>query len=260
MHKRSGFNRSFYTSLGIILYGAMLTGCRTTTTGLKGRYDPEKALQSNIQLGIGYIRNGEYARANEKLTRALEIDPKSAAAYNAFGSLFQVQGELVLAEQHYKKAIRFDPKLAQARNNYGAFLYDQQRYDAAIKHLEKASEDVLYRMRSQVFENICVCYLKTGDLEKAEKALIRGVRLNPGQPRALLELSEIEFNRRDYVNASSYYKRYIEVSRQHARSLWLGIRIARIFGKQDDEASYSLLLKNIFPASDEFKQYLAITP
>jgi type IV pilus assembly protein PilF len=76
----------------------------------------------------------------------------------------------------------------------------------------------------------------------------------------LLELSQIKFDLRDYANASSYYKRFLEASSQNARSLWLGIRLARIYGRQDDEASYSLLLKNIYPASDEFKQYLATMP
>lgn len=260
MQKRLGFGRSFYTSLLVLVCSVMLAGCVTTTTGLIGSFDPEKALQANIQLGIGYIRNGEYARAKTKLSRALEIDAKSAEAHSTFGLLFQVQGELVLAEQYYKKAIRLDSKLTQARNNYGAFLFDQKRYNEAIKQFETASKDSLYTLRSQVFENLGVCYLKTGELEKAENALIRAVSLNPRQVRALLELSEIQFNRRNYVNASSYYERHIEVSSQYARSLWLGIRIARIFNKKDDEASYSLLLKNVFPASDEYKQYTATTP
>jgi type IV pilus assembly protein PilF len=211
-------------------------------------------------LGIGYIRNGEYERAKEKLTRALEIDSDSAEAHNAFGLLFQVQGEYVIAEESYKRAIRLDKEFTQARNNYGAFLFEQQRYKAAIKQLEKASEDTLYRLRSQVFENLGRCYLKTGNLVRAEKALVRAVNLNPRQPRALLELSEIQFDRRDFVTSENYFGRYLQVSRHNARSLWLGIRLARVFSKQDDEASYSLMLKNIFPASDEFKQYEATMP
>lgn len=262
MGNRLGFSSSLYRSLGIslCLCSALLTGCVTTTTGFVGKADPEKSVQSNIQLGIGYITNGEYDRAKMKLTKALEIDPDSAEAYNALGLLYQVQGELVLSEQNYKKAIKLDPALTQARNNYGAFLFEQKRYQAAIKQLEKASEDTMYRLRSGVFESIGRCYLQTGDLEKAESALIRAVSLNPRQARALLELSQIQYDRRNYVNANGYYERYIGVAKQDARSLWLGIRLARIFERQDDEASYALMLKNIFPASDEYKQYLAKTP
>jgi type IV pilus assembly protein PilF len=262
MYKRYGFRSSLIKSLVYIpcLCITLLTGCVTTTTGPIYHPDPEKSLESNIQLGIGYIRNGEYDRAKEKLSKALEIDSKSAEVHNAFGLLFQVQGEYVMAEAHYKKAIRFDSDLAQARNNYGAFLFSQQRYKAAIKQLEKASEDTLYRARSQVFENLGRCYLAVGDLEQGESALTRAVGLNPRQPRALLELAMLHFDRRDFTTSGSYYDRHIQVSRQTARSLWLGIRLARVFDKHDDEASYSLMLKNIFPASNEFKQYMATMP
>jgi type IV pilus assembly protein PilF len=211
-------------------------------------------------LGIGYIRNGEYDRAKEKLSKALEIDPDSAEVYNALGLLYQVQGESKLAEEHYRKAIKQDSEFTQARNNFGAFLFEQGRYKAAIKQLERAAEDPQYRSRSQVFENLGRCYLQTGYMEKAENAFTRAVNLNPRQPRALLELGVIQFDQQEFVSSRKYFQRHLEVSRQSARSLWLGIRLARRFGDKDDEASYSLMLKNIFPASDEFKQYMATMP
>ena len=56
--------------------------------------------------------------------------------------------------------------------------------------------------------------------------------------------------------ADNYFKRYLRTTKPSARSIWLGIQIARIFDNRDDEASYSLILKNIFPASAEYRKYL----
>lgn len=236
-----------------------LAGCVTTTTGPQRESDPKKALETNIQLGIGYIRNGEYDRANEKIAKAIEIDPRSAEAYNAYGLLLEVQGEAALAEKNFLRSLSLDPKFTQGRNNYGAFLFGQNRFEEAIVQLKIASEDVLYRARGGVFENLGVCYLKVGDETNAMAALNRAISLNPRQPRALLELAALEYQQQHFVEANQHFKRHLEVSSQSARSLWLGIRLARIFQRSDEEASFALMLKNIFPASEEYKQYLAHT-
>jgi type IV pilus assembly protein PilF len=251
-----GISRGLYLVICIGV-AAGLSGCVTTTTGPTREADPAKSLESNIQLGIGYIRNGEYDRAKEKLAKAIELDPRSADAYNAYGLLFDVQGESALAEKNYKRSVSLDPGFTKGRNNYGAFLFAQGRYRDAIEQLEIASEDVFYRARGGVFENLGICYLKIGLIAKAESALNRAISLNPRQPRALLELADMEFSKQHFVEANALFKRYTDVSSHGARSLWLGIQLARKFGREDEEASYSLMLKNFFPASEEYKQFLA---
>ncbi len=241
--------------LTCVMFG--LVGCVTTTTGPVRETDPKKSLESNIQLGIGYIRNGEYGRAEEKLAKAIEIDPRSAEAYNAYGLLFQIQGEHALAEKNFERSLSLSPNYTQGRNTYGAFLFEQKRYKEAIKQLEIASEDPVYKFRSLVFENLGICYLKIDDKDKAETALTRAVSLNPRQPRALLELAELEYSQQKFIEANQHFKRHLEVSAQSSRSLWLGIRLARKFQRVDEEASFSMMLKNIFPASEEYQQYMA---
>ena len=69
-------------------------------------------------------------------------------------------------------------------------------------------------------------------------------------------MTDIRLQQRNYVEAQGFYSRYNKSARQNARSLWLGVQLARIFDQQDEAASYALLLKNIFPASAEYKAYL----
>lgn len=236
-----------------------LSGCITETTGaIQQEPDLDKQLKAHIDLGVGYVQNGQFARAKENLSKALAIDPNSADAHNTFGYLFQLEGEYALAEKHYKQALAADPLLTRARMTYGAFLYGQDRYQEAEKEFVIASEDRLYQMRAQVFEYLGMTHNKLNEPREAEQAFIRATQLNPSQGRALLELAEIRFEQRNYTESQNYYKKSKRVQAQSARSLWLCIRLARVFSNDDQEASCSLTLRNVFPASEEYKLYQSV--
>ncbi len=233
-----------------------LTGCVTETTGtVKKEVDPEEVRDRLINLGVGYLRQRDFARAKENLRKAEKIDPDFPLIHTTYGVLFQLEGENKLAEQHFRRALRLDPDFSQARNNYGAFLFAQGRYEDAIKQLTEASKNRFYNKRPQVFENLGVAYLRTGKKDKAEEAFRRAVALNFNQSRALLELASIEFDKKNYVEARQLYDRHAKTSQQSSRSLWLCIRLARVFQDSDQESSCALVLKNIFPATEEYKQY-----
>ncbi len=212
-------------------------------------------VQRQLDLGVGYLRNRDYQRAKEKLNRALELDPKSAVVHTTFGLLFQLEGEEELAEKYFKEAIKLDPLLAQARNNYGAFLFSQQRYPEAIEQLKAAVDDRFYPNRASVFENLGVAYMRTGNLPAAEASFTRAIQLNPDQSRALLELGEIRFEEKNFTVARDLYRSHMRTGRHSAKSLWLCIRLSRIFNNTDEEASCSLALKNIYPATEEYRLY-----
>ncbi len=241
-----------------VMLAVSLAACTTTETVTPlPEKQPEmgKVLEKQIELGVGYLRRGDYQRAKDKLTRALEIDPKSGVAHTTFGLLFQLEGEYELAERYFKAAIRHQPELTQARNNYGAFLFSQKRYHEAVEQLSIAAEDRFYVNRASVFENLGVAYLRIGNAEGAEQAFLRATQLNPDQARALLELGEIRFQQRNYVAARDLYYRHTRSARHSPRSLWLCVRVSRIFQNADEEASCGLALKNIYPASDEYQAY-----
>jgi type IV pilus assembly protein PilF len=239
--------------LVVIAFSALLSACVTEVTNPQNQpASPEKQIQTLVDLGVGYIRNGEYGRAKDNLNRALSIDPGSPKVHNAFGLVFQLEGEVALADMHYRKAVN-DKTFTRAINNYGAFLYAQGRFREAIDQLKIAGEDQFYQNRPQVYENLGVAYAQLGEIENAEASFFRATQLNPRQGRALLEMAEIRFVQENYVEAQDYYRRHIAASNQSAPSLWLCVRVARVFSNENDEASCSLTLRNIFPASKEAK-------
>jgi len=250
------FLRNVWLPVGIAIALSLTSGCVTETkTGMERNADPQKSLQANVDLGLGYMQRGDLARAKEKLDKANSIDSNSAVVHNAFGLLFQVEGDDENAERHFQRSIRIDPHFALAHNNYGAFLYAKGRYGEAIEQLKEATADPFYRARAQVFENLAMCYLKVGNNAEAIGAFKRAISVNPNQAKSLLELAELSYDQPDYVAARDLYSRYVKVAEQNAKSLWLGIRIARVFRDKDEEASYVLMLKNIFPTSEEYRMY-----
>ena len=244
--------------IALLVVAVSLAGCVSS-----GASDPlgtsagrDQARDAYIQLGIGYLQQGASERAKAPLSKALELDPHSADAHAALALLFQTQLEPQLADQHYRKALSSRPADARILNNYGTFLFERGQYPQAYERFRQASEDSLYGERSRVFENLGLTARAQGQDAKAQEHFQRALRLNARQPRALLEMAALSYEWREYVPARNYYERYTGLSEQNARSLLLGIRLAKVFADPDKAASYGLQLKRLYPASREYQQYL----
>ncbi|MFP6804873.1 MAG: type IV pilus biogenesis/stability protein PilW [Pseudomonadales bacterium] len=241
----------------LLLLALLVSSCQfmKTPNGETTDNGTVELVQRHLDLAIGYLRNRDYQRSKEKLAKALDVEPKNADVHATYGLVFQLEGETDLAEEYFKQAVRYDPQSAQIRNSYGAFLFSEKRFHEAVDQLSKASEDRFYPNRPMVFENLGVAYNRIGEPEEAEHAFIRATQLNPQQPRALIELGEIRFDQRNYIESRDYYRRYSQGNRSTAKSLWLCVRLGRIFQDNNEEASCSEALEGIFPASDEYQQY-----
>lgn len=240
--------RSMIAALSMSL---LLAGCVTTTEQPRRATDPSAARDSYIQLGLGYLQQGETHRAKSPLTEALKIDPRSAAAHTALALVYQQEGEYPSAEKHFRSALAIEPRSARILNNYGAFLLARGRYHEALEHFQKAAEDTVYSERSRVFENLGLTHQRLGNIEEAKAAFERALRLNSRQPMAMLELARIEFEAQNFVPAWEYYRRFAQISGQDASSLWLGVQLARRFEDHNSAASYAMQLRRLYPASPE---------
>lgn len=234
----------------------VLVGCVTTTTGgNEKRIDKEKAFDTRIQLTLSYIRQGNRDQARNNLNKAKELDATDVRIHNAAALLFQLEGESERAEQEFRAAIKKDPGYSSAHNNFGVFLRSRERHEEALEQFEAAGGDVNYDRRDAALINLGQTALALGLRDKAKASFEHALRLNPSAIDALTELAEIEFNDRNYAQAKAYLDRVGRVARPTAQSLWLGIRLERIFGNQDQEASLALALKNLYPYSNEYLEY-----
>jgi type IV pilus assembly protein PilF len=242
----------------LLLLSALLAGCVTTgdVNPMKTDRGQDEARDAYIQLGIGYLQQGNTGRAKVPLKKALDIDPSNADAHAALALVFQSEMEVDLADEHYRKALSARGEDTRILNNYGSFLFEQKRYPEAMERFQQASKDNLYQERSRVFENMGLTALMMKQREQAKKYFERALRLNVRQSTALLEMSILTYEDKNFVQSKGYYESYIVVSEQNSRSLLLGSRLAGIFEDRDKAASLGLQLKRLYPGSPEYQQYV----
>ncbi len=231
-----------------------VSGCVSTDTS-NAPLDRNKAVTDQMNLAKFHIQNGSAEQAVTPLNRALALNPRSAEVYGLLGIVYQAQGENALAEDSFKTALSYNVKASDVRNNYGAYLFGQNRLSEAYRQFQLASEDLSYPLRSRTFENMGLVALRQGNSALAASHFDKALRLNSSLATANLELADLYFKQGDNLRGWQYYQQFTGLARQNARSLWLGIQLARQNGEKDKVASYALQLQRLFPGSQELKEY-----
>jgi type IV pilus assembly protein PilF len=237
----------------------LLSACAVEELQGGRKADPIAGARARVAIAAEYLQKNQPELALQSLRRALELDPKSAEAYNIMGALLERDDAVDKAEQAYRKALSLKPDYPQARNNYGVLLYRSKRYKDALEQFSIAANDLSYERRETSLEYVGQVALELGDKVKAKATFERALKLNSRLTGPALELAIMAFDAQDYPVANSYYQRFLrslgkEV--QSARSLWFGIRLARITGDQNALASYELALKRLYASSEEYQAYL----
>ncbi|PIE37615.1 MAG: type IV pilus biogenesis/stability protein PilW [Gammaproteobacteria bacterium] len=244
-------------SLCIVIAGLLLGGCVTTTdNAFTAEFDPEQAAKQRVELARRYIGQGDWANAERNLKLAVEAKDDSAEVYEAFALLYQGTAENKRVRENFEKALRLAPDFSRARNNYAVYLYSQGNYQEARNQLEKVIDDTLYDQRPQAFANLGLVNLKLEDIPAAELAFERALVMQRNNAIAMLELAAIRLEQGRIAEAKRLYDTQRMITRQKtARSLWLGVQIAKAAGDEDAVASYGLALSSMYPDSEENKAY-----
>lgn len=209
--------------------------------------DYQKAAKLNIELGLNYLKQDQIARAKSKLTRAKTLAPELPEVHYAYAYLLERVGEIDNAAKSYKKAISLKPKGGNEHNNYGTFLCRQHKYREAEKEFLIAVQDPNYMNTGEALENAGLCVMQVPDVAKAREYFEKALRYDPTRPNALIEVAIAYYNEKQWDKAQEHYDRFLQASAPTARSLLLGIELAKNNGDKNKEASYRMLLKAQYP-------------
>ncbi len=193
-------------------------------------------IQCRYILGHIYTNHGEYTKAKENLTIAIQVGQKQqltilqARAENYMGNLYLKKGDYERAISFYKKTkdIFLENKKMQdytfSITNIGiCYMYSAQ-YDSASILYHNALQTI-QKIDNKSFEgyinnNLGRLHLKIKDYSKAKDFINKSIELfkltnnNHSLARSLLLLSEIEFNESNTNAAIKFAKEATEITKK----------------------------------------------
>lgn len=215
-----------------------------------------KASAVNVQLGVGYLNQGNLELAEQKLYKALQQNHDSTAAHSAFAVLQEQLQDYRKAEYHYWQAIRLDPDDAAAANNYGTFLCRRNRQADAEAYFLRALENPQYKTPEIAYTNAGICLLRIGRNAEAREYLQKALAVRTHFPAALFSMARILSAESDYAGARHYLDRFHQITEPTAQSLGLALRVALKMDDHDDVNALSQQLKADFPDSEVNQSWL----
>lgn len=219
--------------------------------GIYGGGDMKAASRINAKLGLGYMMQGDNEVALAKLNKALKEDDQNEQAHHYLAELYNRLDDEKQADLHFRKALEITPNNSPILNNYAVFLCRYDHYKKSMAIFDKLLKNPLFKSKSQTYENMGLCADQQGNVKMAEQYYRKALLYNPKLPKSLLRLAQISFDNQSFLSSYGFYQRFLEVGQQTPQSLWLGILLEKRNGNKNALSSYSLLLKNKFPASKE---------
>lgn len=122
---------------------------------------------------------GDYDHAIVNLTKAIELNPNFAEAYNNRGIAYRKKGNHTCAIADYTKAIELKPDFAKAYNNRGNAYSDKGNYGRAIDDYTKAIK--LKPDFINAYYNRGIAYLRKDDHDRSAASLAKAKRLRNRQ-------------------------------------------------------------------------------
>lgn len=212
-----------------------------------------KASDLNVQLGIGYLRQGNMQRAKSKLMLALDEAPNSLDALGAMAYYFDKVGEKDRAQQYYLKALRASHGKGAQLNNYGAFLCREGKYLEATEYFLQASKDIDYLNTGGALENAGLCSLEIPNKDLAVTYFEKALEQDPKRFQSLYRLAKIAYDKKQYQKCLDQIKRYQGGSELRPQILWLAYQASLDLGDTKQANEYAWIIKKRFADSNEFK-------
>jgi len=219
--------------------------------------DARTRAKAHTDLGSLYFQSGQLIYALEELSLAAAIDPQYATAFSTRGLVLYYVKEFDSAEKDFKRALELEERNPDINNNYGWYLCQTGKPKEAIAYFERAYKNPVYQTPAVAYLNAGSCYIKTNELDLAEDALRKSLRLKPdNNPQALYHLANVSHKRGNPDAAKKHLTEAVRMVDPGPDMLWLMLRVERRLGNEADERSLAAQLRRKFPDSEEYQEFL----
>jgi len=240
-------------SAGLCLVLAALTACANSGS-MNQRASANEAAVANMNLGAGYLRQGNTELAIERLQRALSQDPRLVDAHSTIAVAYDQIGKLEEAETHYSRATQLDPNNGGAANAYAVFLCRQNRYQDAEPFFRRAADNATYTTPEVALTNAGVCARDAGQLDAAAENFRLALARNPSYPDALINMMELSYQGGNYLQARAFVQRYLQARPATAPVLWTCFNVERALDNAEAADRCASQLRSGFQGSPELAQ------
>lgn len=161
------------------------------------------------QVILLYSKLGNKAKALELENQLLAMKNIDGGAFNSLGLVYLDQGNYQKAEIYLRKALEVEPRLANIYNNLGALLSSTNRSDEAYLAYQKAVEiDPNY---TTALLNLGIYHTNKKQYKQAISSFQKATDLNPNLSKAYDHLGYIYWLLRDKELSRFYYKKAVEL-------------------------------------------------
>ncbi|MEW6238979.1 MAG: tetratricopeptide repeat protein [Candidatus Omnitrophota bacterium] len=175
-----------------------------------GKYPKFRRAWKN--LGIIYIRKGEYEKSLPALTRAIELGDNSAISYGLLGFAYSSVENYLSAESAYRMAILLDPNTLDWKMGLARSFFKQERYSEAVSICKQLIKDRPERTDLWLLQ--ANAFIGLNQPVKAAEIYELVDRLGGSTVESLSMLGDIYINEELYDMAVNAYKRAMEKNPQ----------------------------------------------
>lgn len=179
--------------------------------------DYTKALEYNPRFAAALAARGcvytilnEYKDALRDLNSAISMDATIAEAYNNRGWAHYELGDKAAAMQDYNKAILLNPAYADAYNNRGWAYYESGDRTSAIQDYTKAI--LLNPVYAEAYNNRGWAYYESGNVESAMQDFTKSILVNPLFAKAYYNRGALMVKTGDFAGAVDNFSNLLKLN------------------------------------------------
>ena len=241
-----------------IAFTLLIAACTSTPPDLPKKWETSKRAEAHVELGLDYLRRGQFDVAAEEFDLAISIDPNSDTAYHGKGLLMAQTGYTEDAKKLLSKAVSLNKSNYLAANDYGIYLCRNGDSDRGIAALER----VAIRPDNQIITNtelgLGICHYEQGNIPEAKQYFRNVLNALPGLPQALLPMAEISFQEQNFLSARAFIERYIATGAVSEKILVLGANTEIMLGDPEKARQYARELRRAYPASSQNENFRSL--
>ncbi len=163
----------------------------------------DETAQNYYDLGVFAYEDGNYAEAEQFLTKAVKMDPENVPAHFYLGKTYFQQKRLKLTESHLQKAASLNPEFPGLRYALGLLYYKKMEFETALNHFKKVPDNDADQVLGIYYGGIC--QYKTEDYAGAEISLRAAAEMSP----------TIAPNANYYAGVCNYHLGRLDASADH---------------------------------------------